>query len=335
MKNHVSNIILGTLILAPLLISYPFLDKLGWQPAAYMVSFPGLFSLLGGAITLLIIFHYYIFKNHDGQSYPQQLKRNIFWIWTGPLFLLMPIAAKRREKHFAKSAKHKAHYYFFTDFLLLCVYVLSMISLTLLGYEPVKNRMLYEYKKRHIAKEKMYYKEGWGWVDKIHYRDDHFLEVYEAIKKGDKQIKLHDGWITPLRFPVHFSVIYEFGATDSELDQWAIATAITTHFMEENERVQGNSPWYHGNQLSAWQFDDVSSGLLACLELCPNKQLRPSGKNIKNQNELQSQWKGEGRKWVKVKMTLEESWKLNKAKKLKNLVANAKWKVLETKSSHD
>ena len=90
----------------------------------------------------------------------------------------------------------------------------------------------------------MYYQENWGWVDKIHYRDDHFKEVFEAIKKGEKQITLHDGWITPLRFPVHFSVTYEFGNAKNELEQWAIATAVTTHFMEENERVQGNSPWY-------------------------------------------------------------------------------------------
>jgi hypothetical protein len=194
--------------------------------------------------------------------------------------------------------------------------------------------MLYEYKKRHISKGKMYYKEGWGWVDKIHYRDDHFKEIYESIKAGKKTIKLHDGWVTPLRFPVSFSVNYLIGEAKNEIEQWAIATAITTHFMEENERVQANSPWYHGNQLSAWQFDDVSSGLLACLELYPNKNLRPSGNEIKNQNDLQKLWKDQGSEWVEVKMTLEESWMLMDLSELKGQVEKAQWGIIEIKSSH-
>ena len=219
--------------------------------------------------------------------------------------------------------------YFLSDLLGLVSYVGCVIYLTLSGVPSVKNNMLFEYKKKHIKKGLMYYKDGWGWVDYVHFRPDHYQEVLEAILHGKKEITLSDGWMTPLRIPVSYSATYEINATQEPMAQWAQATAVSLHFMALNELVQQESPWFHGNQLSAWQFDDLSSGLFACLMQCPDESIRPIGHEIHDQQELLDLWSKQGMGQVKLKMDMESSWSLLEDKKIRIMIDAANWKVLD------
>jgi hypothetical protein len=308
----------------------------------YMVSVPGMtFMLLMNWFCIMLI-HLRIvprlskFAEGDGKSalLKKALLSGLFWLWTGPFaFVLYFLPANLLRNRFCPKTKTK-QFYIVSDLIALFVYIAAVIMLTLGNYLPVRDELLFEYKKRHIAKGLMYYRENWGWVDKIHYRQDHFKEVYETIESGKKSIELRDGWNTPLRFPVRFSVFYEFEAPKDDLQKWALASAITCDFMEQNERVQAGSPWYHGNQLSAWQFDDVSSGLLACLDLCPKMEWRITGADITDALELQSLWAANGAGLVGLKMDLRESWNLSSVKDAKLLVDSAQWKVAASRTSY-
>ena len=205
----------------------------------------------------------------------------------------------------------------------------------------VRNDFLFAYKKRHILKEKMYYQENWGWVDNIHYRPDHFSHLMKAINSADGsgEIELGDSWVTPLRISVRFSAKYKFTVPATEKEKWAMVTGMMLHFMRLNETVQEKSPWYHGNQLSAWQFDDMSSCLLCCLDRYPEEKL-VEGKEIKSTDELLKIWEKTGEEIVGFKMKEDESWNLlekAKRKQIRSLVEAQKvsWSVTQTFNSNE
>ena len=332
---------LAGLIFLPAVLVFCFFGSFGASVklTPYMVSVPGMVFMLVMNVLTITLIHVRIVPRLEkytpefqGISKKRVVLNSAFWLWTGPFAFLvyfLPVAFLRRR---FQPKTHVKQFYVLSDLIALLLYIASVITLTLANYIPVRDELLFEYKKRHIAKELMYYREGWGWVDKIHYRQDHFKEVYEAIESDQGSIHLADGWYTPLRMHVRFSVTYGFEKPATELQRWALATAITTHFMEQNERVQGGSPWYHGNQLSAWQFDDVSSGLLACLDLCPKIELRPAGQNVTDQLELQKTWQDTGMPLVGLKMDLDESWNLSSVAEAKKLVDQAQWEILESQA---
>ena len=205
---------------------------------------------------------------------------------------------------------------------------LSMIACVFLGGQ-IRNDFLYAYKKRHIIKQKMYYVQDWGWVDYTHYRPEHFEIVKKAIDKtsGKGTTIIHDGWTTPLRIRVDFHVKYTFTKQNDPMKDWAIATGMMMHFMRANEEVQEGSPWYHGNQLSAWQFDDMSSCLLCCLDHLPNKQFFSREKGVHESEKLLEIWEKTGEELVGVKMQEDNSWALVKSSKkdeLRKLVDDMK-----------
>ncbi|MDD7984582.1 hypothetical protein PQO01_06425 [Lentisphaera marina] len=322
-------IILSALIYLPACLLFSLCIEHLWQPTAYMVSFPRLFALLITSFLATYFFHRLLLKKKDYSPW----RRSLIWIWTGPAFLIFLATSYWRQKTCFKD--NKSYWsYFFSDSLIFLIYIASTISLTLLNYKPVTHEMLFQYKKKHISKGLMYYKKDWGWVDKIHYRPDHFNEILKALEDYKTEITLHDGWTTPLRFPVHYSCTYEFVASTTPMERWAQATAMSTHFMALNERVQEESPWYHGNQLSAWQFDDLSSGLLACLQQCPDESLRPSGLEIFNTQEVLAIWSQEGKQQVPIKMDLDQSWALVHNKQIRPLIENAQWKIKELVIKH-
>ncbi|NQZ60032.1 MAG: hypothetical protein HRT88_21485 [Lentisphaeraceae bacterium] len=176
----------------------------------------------------------------------------------------------------------------------------------------IRRDFLFSYKKRHIIKEKMYYLEDWGWVDKIHYRPDHYEIVSKALltSKESGRISLGDSWVTPLKIHVSFSVDYSFQKSSDPLKNWAIICGIMMDFMRVNEQVQETSPWYHGNQLSAWQFDDMSSCLLCCLDRLPSAHKLPRGKEISKKEKLLLLWNKMGEQLVTQKVKENESWAL-------------------------
>lgn len=192
---------------------------------------------------------------------------------------------------------------------------------------PIRQDFLYVYKKRHILKEKMTYREGWGWVDDIHYRPDHYEHISQALNIGESKVEISDGWITPLKIQVSFRCEYDISKSENELENWAIKTGIMLDFMKANETVQEESPWYHANQLSAWQFDDMSSALLCCLDRLPDGHEIIFGRTIKDKDALLEKWIAVGEKLIRIKVKEEESWMMlqdEQAKELKNLVEKMK-----------
>ena len=199
----------------------------------------------------------------------------------------------------------------------------------------VREIFLFEYKKMHIHKKNLYYREGWGWVDKIHYREDHFKELkheFEKQKETAFSVEIKDGWRTPLKIRVDVYRKYEIDNVESELDQWAIITGVMMDFMELSEQTQENSPWYHGNQLSAWQFDDMSSNLLACLDKLPeNKKMSFINDQLDIPNLLKT-WQKEGRFQIQKKTHYEDLWiEHPELKEFKELIdRNRKnWKLVD------
>ena len=200
----------------------------------------------------------------------------------------------------------------------LIVIPLSMIF-CLFQDGSIREDFLYVYKKRHILKEKMFYREGWGWVDAVHYRPDHFEDISKALKNGDKKVSISDGWTTPLKISVSFTCDYKISQSDDELENWAIITGIMLDFMRANETVQEESPWYHANQLSAWQFDDMSSALLCCLDRLPSNHKLKAGNTISDKDALLENWVSEGEKLIKLKVKEEESWMMLKGEQGRGL----------------
>ena len=96
--------------------------------------------------------------------------------------------------------------------MVICVFVDSQ----------VRNDFLFSYKKKHIIKEKMYYQENWGWVDNVHYRPDHFEHLMKAVDSasGQGEVEINDGWVTPLKITVRFSVKYQFVSPETEKEKW-------------------------------------------------------------------------------------------------------------------
>jgi len=322
-------ILKSSVIYLPACLIFALSINFTWQPTAYLVSFPQLFTLIPLSLLTLYLFHCQLLKMDEENA----LKRSLFWLWTGFAFPLFFLTSLLKKKYLFKD-KPNSWSYFFSDCLVFFLYIFCVISLTLVNYKPVTHEMLFQYKKKHIVKGLMYYKENWGWVDKIHYRPDHFKEILHALEENKNQVSLNDGWITPLRFHVHYECTYEFEAAKTAMERWAQATAMSIHIMALNEQVQGDSPWYHGNQLSAWQFDDLSSGLLACLEQCPEESLRPMGTEIFDTDEVLKIWKKEGQNQISIKMDVDRSWELVKNPKLRPIIDKAEWEVKKLTIQH-
>ncbi len=122
-----------------------------------------------------------------------------------------------------------------------------LLFLCLVFDSQIRNDFLFAYKKKHIQKEMMYYRINWGWVDKIHYRQDHFDILLKSIEKVDEsgEVTLEDGWRTPLGINVHYSEKFAFKKPANELDKWAMVSGIMLHFMTLNEQIGKFSlvPW--------------------------------------------------------------------------------------------
>ena len=191
-------------------------------------------------------------------------------------------------------------------FLFLTTIVYGLAH-TIVFEGKIRSIYLYQYKFKHIKIGKLYYREGWGWVDKVHYRADHYQEIKHKLdhsKEDVVEIELSDGWWAPLGFHVDVERKYRIDRLAAQKDQWAVITGVMMNFMELSEQAQEDSPWYHGNQLSAWQFDDMSSNLLACLDEGGWEQ----GESVYDISQLNLMWTKEGLETVQKKIKLQDVW---------------------------
>lgn len=222
--------------------------------------------------------------------------------------------------------------------IILSIYIVTLTMIvyglahTIVFEGKVRSIYLYQYKFKHIKIGKLYYRKGWGWVDKVHYRDDHYEEIKHQLDHAEDdfvEIEIADGWWAPLGFRVDVYRKYKVDVQKAKEDQWAVITGIMMDFMELSEQIQEDSPWYHGNQLSAWQFDDMSSNLLACLD----KSGREQGESIKEVAELNKLWGQEGLETVQKKIKLQDVWSFIKKNELtvQSRVDEAKpaWEVID------
>ena len=130
------------------------------------------------------------------------------------------------------------------------VAVLPLCMLIAIFFDgQIREIFLFEYKKMHIERENLTYREGWGWVDKVHYRDDHYRYLkaqVDAAKPGERIVlSLHDAWHTPLKIYVQVKRSYDVDVPDTPELRWAVVAGIMLDFMTLSEQTQADSPWYH------------------------------------------------------------------------------------------
>jgi len=239
----------------------------------------------------------------------------VFVVWTilllvllGPAALILAgIIAASLTLHHREGARPWVHGTLFVG--LAAALIIGLMTACLASDSYIRRDFLFAYKKMHIAHGDIYWRDGWGWVDKTHYRPDQFEEVYAAIDKAGSgkvaRVTLHEGWKAPLGFKVSFSPSYEIQVPASAEERWAVTTGILLHTMEVSERMQGASPWYHGNQLSACQFEDIASSLRCCLDQIPTVE---KGKDWTVASNNLMRWDEEGRRLVILKVSSEDVW---------------------------
>ena len=102
---------------------------------------------------------------------------------------------------------------------------------------------------------------------------------------------------------------------------------VAESLMKENETVQEESPWYHGNQLSAWQFDDMSSALFCSLVHLPKGHEIDFGSAVTAEDKLMNLWQEQGEVLIRLKVREVESWQMlqdSKQSEYMNLVKKMK-----------
>ena len=240
-----------------------------------------------GAVLLSIM--YWLFETSLWQSFFNALaycsisKSRLF------IFLFVMTLSFSTLFYFIRSKRA----YILAVYVLLITAIVYGLAHTIVFEGKVRSIYLYQYKFKHIKIEKLYYRKAWGWVDKVHYRADHYREINHKIeesKEGFVEVELFDAWRAPLGFPVKVYRKYRINRLEAQQDQWAVVAGIMMDFMEQSEQTQEDSPWYHGNQLSAWQFDDMSSNLLACLD----EGGWQKGESIYDIDQLNLMWAQEG-----------------------------------------
>ncbi|MEN9358971.1 MAG: hypothetical protein RL095_506 [Verrucomicrobiota bacterium] len=237
----------------------------------------------------------------------------VFAFWTilllillGPVALILAgIVAASISLHHREGPRPLLHGGLFVGVAAALIIGLMSACLAADGY--IRRDFLFAYKKMNIAKGTVYWRDTWGWVDRTHYRPDQFDEVRQAMEAAGPGktvcVTLHEGWKAPLGFRVVFSPAYEIEVPASPEERWAVITGILLHAMEVSEGMQGASPWYHGNQLSAFQFEDIASSLRCCLDQLPNETRTKdwTGNNL-------PRWEEEGRRLVVLRIDSKQVW---------------------------
>lgn len=143
------------------------------------------------------------------------------------------------------------------------------LVLAMWGPGQPRDAVLVAYKIDRAAAGLLTWRDGWGWVDRTHYAQEQMTEALRWAEVDDGapltfQADLSTAW--GQRTPMRRS--YRHPGTDAE--PWAVACAAVMDFNARYEQAQAEAPWWTGTPLSAHQFDDLPSVLLACLDAHPD-----------------------------------------------------------------
>ena len=134
---------------------------------------------------------------------------------------------------------------------------------------------LFAYKLRNIREGNLYYRQGWGWVDDSHCHAERLEHVLNAMAQAPDAdavtVTVDESFviITGERLPVVRRYVIDGVAELDAGQRWAVAAGICIDYSLANERAQAAVPAWMCAQMSAWQFDDIPSTVLTCLDRAP------------------------------------------------------------------
>lgn len=168
-------------------------------------------------------------------------------------------------------------------FLILIIVVASSYAL----YSAVKYATLFRYKSSQIKKGVIYFDSKWGWIDQVHYqvcRNRLKLLENQLSSSRENPIIVHLEGQSQTAYGTWFKTQCFYRVSTNLLTSDSIkivAAVIALDMAVEEEKEQELAPFVTGLSLSAWQFDDIPSALLACLDyLGKGRELRISSEDI-------------------------------------------------------
>jgi len=145
------------------------------------------------------------------------------------------------------------------------------LLLALWGPGDARDAALFAYKADRIEQGVLVYAPGWGWVDRTHLPHDQLDQAtaWARGRPGDRLV-LDATLVDALGGRTPLAHTYALPATARDAHQaWSLACAVVLDFHHRHEQAQADRPWWTGNTLSAYQFDDLPSVLRACLDREP------------------------------------------------------------------
>lgn len=147
------------------------------------------------------------------------------------------------------------------------LWMVIVLGATLSGTQPFYRDFLVEYKRSEILAGKVFYRQGWGWVDRTHYDQGSWDTIGEWLETHPQQpLKLYGGFGTAPGPLLRFSREYRLLETLNPGDLWAIRSGILLDIQDTAETLQGQTPWVFANRISAYSTDDLRSALLLALD---------------------------------------------------------------------
>lgn len=176
--------------------------------------------------------------------------------------------------------------------------VAGALFLAMLGPGDARDQLLYEYKKSRIEEGALSYVEGWGWRDRYHNHDGYYEKAHHWAKDGARgdvltlraTVKSPTGWDTPVKRTYVLTSLPK-----TPMQRWATACTVVLDFAKTYEHAQEDAFFWTGATISAWQFDDLPSTVLTCIEVAEfNGTSEPRRVETFDRAALLERWEREG-----------------------------------------
>ena len=169
---------------------------------------------------------------------------------------------------YAKERDWKVLAFWHVQWNLLAVFGALFLALVTPG--AARDQVLYEYKKSRIEDGALSYVEGWGWRDRYHNHEGMYEAAHEWAARGQEgevlTIYARINGVTGQWAPVKKRYVLT-AAPKTPMQRWAAACTVVLDYAKTYEQVQEDTWWLLGANTSAWQFDDLPSTVLTCIEV--------------------------------------------------------------------
>ena len=161
-----------------------------------------------------------------------------------------------------------------------------------------RDQVLYEYKKSRIEDGALSYVEGWGWRDRYHNHGGAYEVAHEWATRGKEgevlTLYARMNGVTGQWAPVKKRYVLT-STPRTPMQRWATACTVVLDYARTYEQAQEDAWWLLGASTSAWQFDDLPSTVLTCLEVAEfNGTSEPRRIETFDRDVLLARWKKEG-----------------------------------------